>query len=167
NYPNPLQEENYISGKACDHYHRFQEDFDIAKSLGHNAHRFSIEWSRIEPEEGKFDQKEIEHYRRVLKALRERGLEPFVTIWHWTLPLWLTEKGGILAEQFPEYFARYAETLANEFKNDVRFWMTINEPEIVARQSYWIGNWPPQKKSIFLFYKAIGRLISAHRLSYD
>jgi len=79
-YPNPLQEENYISGKACDHYSRFQEDFDIAKSLGHNAHRFSIEWSRIEPEEGKFDQKEIEHYREVIRALRERGMEPFVTL---------------------------------------------------------------------------------------
>ena len=61
-YPNPLQEENYISGKACDHYNRYEKDFDIAKSLGHSAHRFSIEWSRIEPEEGKFNQDEIEHY---------------------------------------------------------------------------------------------------------
>src|SRR5947207_116135 len=60
-YPSPLQEENYISGKACDHYNRFDEDFDIAKSLGHNAHRFSIEWSRIEPEEGIYDEKEIAH----------------------------------------------------------------------------------------------------------
>ena len=72
--PTPLDLENYISGNACDHYNRFQEDFDIAKSLGHNAHRFSIEWSRIEPEEGKFNEAEIEHYRQVIKALRERGL---------------------------------------------------------------------------------------------
>ena len=71
NHPNPLQKENYISGRACDHYNRFREDFDIAKSLGHNAHRFSIEWSRIEPEEGKFDEKEIEHYREVILALRK------------------------------------------------------------------------------------------------
>ncbi|PIZ56565.1 MAG: hypothetical protein COY22_00630, partial [Candidatus Tagabacteria bacterium CG_4_10_14_0_2_um_filter_40_13] len=81
-YPNPLQEENYISGRACDHYNRFREDFDIAKQLGHNAYRFSIEWSRIEPEEGKFDEKEIEHYRQVISALKERGMEPFVTLWH-------------------------------------------------------------------------------------
>lgn len=83
---------NYISGKACDHYNGYKEDFNIAKSLGHNAHRFSIEWSRIEPEEGKFNEKEIEHYRKVILALRERGIEPFVTLWHWPLPLWLLKK---------------------------------------------------------------------------
>ncbi len=66
NYPNPLQPQNYISGRACDHYNHFREDFDIAELLGHNAHRFSIEWSRIEPEEGKFDEKEIGHYREVI-----------------------------------------------------------------------------------------------------
>src|SRR3989344_5295476 len=71
---------NYISGRACEHYNRYEEDFDIAKSLRHNAHRFSIEWSRIEPEEGKWDEKEIEHYRQVVRALRSRGLEPFVTL---------------------------------------------------------------------------------------
>ena len=86
--------QNYISGRACDHYNRYEEDFDIVKALGHNAHRFSIEWSRIEPEEGKFDEKEIEHYRKVIKALRERDIEPFVTLWHWPIPLWLRNKGG-------------------------------------------------------------------------
>ena len=72
--PSPLLPENYISGTGADHYHRFKEDFDIAKSLGHNAHRFSLEWSRIEPEEGIFDEKEIEHYRQVILTLKERGL---------------------------------------------------------------------------------------------
>ena len=62
--------EEYISGLACDHYNRYEEDFDIARSMGNNAHRFSIEWSRIEPEEGKFNKKEIEHYRNVIRALR-------------------------------------------------------------------------------------------------
>lgn len=94
NYPNPTQTENYISGRACDHYNRFREDFDIAKQLGHNAHRFSIEWSRIEPHESEFNEKEIEHYHAVLKALRKRNLEPFVTLWHFSLPLWLSQKNG-------------------------------------------------------------------------
>ena len=80
--------ENYISGRACDHYNRFREDFDMVKQLGHNAHRLSIEWSRIEPEKGRWDDKEIEHYQRVVTALRERGIEPIVTLYHWTLPLW-------------------------------------------------------------------------------
>ena len=93
-FPEMLTSENYISGAACDHYNRYEKDFDIAKELGHNAHRFSIEWSRIEPEEGKFDEKEVEHYRKVIQAIRDRGMEPFVTLWHWTNPLWISEIGG-------------------------------------------------------------------------
>src|SRR4030065_1039085 len=74
-FPEMFDSENYISGRACDHYNRYEEDFDIAKSLGQNAHRFSIEWSRIEPEEGKFNEAEIENYRKVLRALLSRGIE--------------------------------------------------------------------------------------------
>src|SRR4030042_6885352 len=81
-FPEMFIPQNYISGRACDHFNRFEEDFDIAKSLGHSAHRFSIEWSRIEPEEGKFNEEAIAHYRKVISALRERGIEPFVTLWH-------------------------------------------------------------------------------------
>ena len=165
-YPNPLQEENYISGKACDHYSRFQEDFDIAKSLGHNAHRFSIEWSRIEPEEGKFDQKEIEHYREVIRALRERGMEPFVTLWHWTLPLWVSQRGGFENRETGAYFVRYCEKIAQEFKNDVTFFITLNEPVLWASNAYRIGNFPPQKKSFISFYKAFRNLHRVHAQTY-
>lgn len=166
NHPNPFQVENYISGQACDHYNRFKEDFDIAQSLGHNAHRFSIEWSRIEPEEGKFNGKEIEHYREVIRALRERDMEPFVTLWHWTLPRWLENKGGILTEDFQRYFVRYAERLAVAFKNDVQFWFTINEPEIYCLNAYYRGRRPPQKNGFFYFYRGFNSLILAHRLAY-
>jgi beta-glucosidase len=166
-YPDPLKEENYISGVACDHYNRFREDFDIAKSLGHTAHRFSIEWSRIEPEEGKFDEREIAHYRAVILALRERGIEPFLTLWHWTLPVWLAEKGGVLAGDFPKYFARYVGKVAGEFKNDVTFWMTLNEPEIVAGNAYLRGVWPPQKRSVVLYHRCITNLIRAHQAGFS
>ena len=127
-YPNPLQEENYISGRACDHYNRYEEDFDIAKELGHTAHRFSLEWSRIEPEEGQFDKRELEHYQNVVRALRDRGLEPFAGLWHFTLPLWLRDKGGVLAKDFPRFFERYALHAA-EALPDVCFWITINESD--------------------------------------
>jgi beta-glucosidase len=164
-FPNPLQEENYISGRACDHYRRFREDFDIARSLGHTAHRFSIEWSRIEPEEGKFDEGEIAHYGEVVAALRERGMEPFVTLWHYTLPVWLAEKGGVMNEKFSEYFARYAERMAVALK-DVSFWITINEPEIVAIYGYVRGTRPPEKRGIWGFYLSMSRIIRAHRAAY-
>ena len=162
-----FQAENYISGRACDHYNRFEEDFDLAQAGGHNAHRFSIEWSRIEPEEGKFDEKEIEHYRKVLLALRERGLEPFVTLWHWTHPLWVEEFGGPENKKFAEYFARYAKKLAESFGDLVKFWVTINEPMSVITNCYLKGIWPPQIKNPLVALRVYKNLALAHKEAYD
>lgn len=165
-FPEMFDPRNYVSGRACDHYNRYKEDFDIAKSLGHNAHRFSIEWSRIEPEEGKFDEKEIEHYRKVIRALRERGMDPFVTLWHWPVPLWLRGKGGWESKEIANYFCRYAEKIVSEFKNDVKFWITLNEPEIYALNSYLKSVWPPQKKNPVVYLRIIRNLIKAHKAAY-
>ena len=140
---------HYDAGIACDHYNRFEEDFDLAKSMNNNAHRFSIEWARIEPEEGKFNQNEIEHYRRVILALKQRGLEPFVTLYHWTLPVWFAEQGGWLDPKAPEYFARFTEKIVSEYKDLVRFWITLNEPNIYAPSCYLQGVWPPFVKNFF------------------
>ena len=166
NYPNLLQEENYISGRTCDHYNRFEEDFDLAKSLGHNAHRFSIEWSRIEPEEGKFNQEAIEHYKKAILSLRERGLEPFVTLWHWTIPLWFRDKGGWRSKKNINYFFRYEKKIVSELRDNVRFWITLNEPEIYSINSYLKGVWPPQKKNLISYFSVIRNLIYAHRKAY-
>ncbi|MDO8560721.1 MAG: glycoside hydrolase family 1 protein [bacterium] len=165
-YPNPLRAENYISGKACDHYNRFKEDFDMAKSLGHNAYRFSIEWSRIEPEEGKFDEKEIEHYRQVIRALKERGIEPFVTLWHWTLPLWVRDFGGVESKKFIVHFERYVRYVVLRLGSDVIFWMTLNEPTSVIAAAYTAGKWPPQKRNIIAALRVFRRLACAHRRAY-
>lgn len=167
NYPNPLQEENYISGRACDHYNRFREDFDIAKELGHNAHRFSIEWSRIEPEEGKFNEKEIEHYREVIRALRERGIEPFVTLWHWPMPLWLREKGGWKSDKTINCFKRYVEKIVFSLHQNVNFWITLNEPLVYSKISYLEGRWPPQEKNIFSYLRVSKNLVRAHKAAFN
>lgn len=161
--------ENYISGWACDHYNRFREDFDIAKEINNNAHRFSIEWSRIEPEQGKFDEKEIEYYRQVISALRERGIEPFVTLWHWTLPLWIRDIGGWENKKTINYFLRYVAYLMRSpgIGDSVKFWITLNEPEIYASNSYLKGIWPPQKKNIFSVKIALNNLIRAHKFAYN
>ena len=159
--------ENFISGKACDHYNHFQEDFNIAQSLGHNAHRFSIEWSRIEPEEGKFDDGEIEHYRQVLRALKDSGLEPFVTLWHFSLPVWFSKKGGFENKNSPEIFARYCGYVVEKLGDMAQFWMTINEPEVYAKASYLAEEWPPQKKSQMSRLFVIHNLIRAHRKVYN
>lgn len=165
-FPEMFQEENYISGKACDHYNLFEKDFDIAKELGHNVHRFSIEWSRIEPEEGKFDENEIEHYRKVITALRERGIEPFVTLWHWTNPLWLEKEGGIASELFVPYFSRYVDKVSQALGNEAKFWVTLNEPTSLLAAGYVKGNWPPQKRNPFAALSIYKILSDAHKEAY-
>lgn len=154
--------ENYISGQTCDHYNRYEEDFDLIKAMGHNAHRFSIEWSRIEPEEGRFNEKEIEHYRDVINALRARNLEPFITLWHWTMPVWFTDKGGFKKRENIKYFIRFCERIVKELKNNVKFWIVFNEPEIYSGNSYLKGVWPPQKKNFIYYLLVIRGLIKAH-----
>lgn len=165
-YPNPLQKENYISWRACDHYNRFREDFEIAKSLGHNTHRFSIEWSRIEPEEGKFDEKEIAHYREVIHALREYGMEPFVTLWHWTLPLWVRNQDGWENKKTVDNFIKYVEKIIDSIGGDIKFWIPLNEPTVYIGHSYVIGAFPPQIKSYWRANTVSKNLISAHKKSY-
>ena len=165
-YPGPLRRENYISGRTCDHYNKFEEDFDLAKSLDHNAHRFSIEWSRIEPEEGQFNEKEIEHYRKVVFALKNRGLEPFVTLWHFTNPIWIKNIGGWTNKKTPFYFARYVEKIAKEFL-DVKFWITINEPLVYAGNAYFKGVWPPREKSLLKYIRVLNNFSVAHKKAYE
>lgn len=159
--------ENYISGRAVDHYSRYDEDFSLAGSIGLNAYRFSIEWSRIEPEEGRWNKDGIDHYISVIKSLRDKKIAPFVTIWHWPLPLWLSDTGGIMNKKFPYFFSRYAAKLAEAFGDEVKFYITINEPEIYSLNSYMLGKWPPQKKGILSYYRAINVLIKSHKIAYD
>ncbi len=106
----------FRSGAACRHYQLFEQDFELARAWGHNAHRFSIEWSRIEPREGEWDQGAIDHYREVVLALRRRGLEPLVTLHHFTNPAWFTRAGGWARRDSAARFARYVERIAGALR---------------------------------------------------
>jgi beta-glucosidase len=143
-----------VAGDSSDHYNRYEEDFDIARALSHNAHRFSVEWARIEPEEGVFDAEAITHYRNVLKALHERNITPFVTLWHFTLPLWFSESGGFEREDAPEVFARYCAHVAEELGDMCDHFSTINEPSVYATHGWLYGAWPPFKRFRILWKKA-------------
>ena len=115
------------SGLACDHYNRYEEDIRLLAEAGLNAYRFSIEWARIEPEEGKFDEGEIEHYRKVIASCKEKGVEPIVTLLHFTSPLWLIRKGGWEAESTVEDFRRYATYVTEKLGSELNYICTINE----------------------------------------
>ena len=153
------------SGRACDSYNRYEEDFDLARELGTNAHRLSIEWSRIEPEEGKFNEDEMEHYKKVIRALKTRGIEPFVTLHHFTNPLWFADRGGWEYPRSPYYFARYAEYVVKNLP-EVKYWITINEPMILALNSYGESRWPPFKKSFLSFRHSAYNMAHAHKAAY-
>ena len=97
----------YRSGEACRHFELYAQDFDFARACHHNAHRLSIEWSRIEPENGTFDAKALEHYAHVISALHARGIEPVVTLHHFTNPAWFARRGGWTAAGCVELYVRY------------------------------------------------------------
>lgn len=115
------------SGEAVDHYNRYGEDIRLMSRAGLNAYRFSIEWARVEPEEGKFDEAEISHYRDVIRTCRDNGIEPIVTLLHFTSPKWLISKGGWESDETPEYFARYTRYVIERLGSELKYVCTINE----------------------------------------
>lgn len=155
------------SGLACRHYEFYKRDFDLAKGLHHNAHRFSIEWSRIEPKEGQFSRKELKHYLDVILALRSRNIEPIVTLHHFTNPIWFSKKGGWLKPRSVDYFLRYCDFITRSLAKHVRYWITINEPTIYISHAYIIGIWPPQSKSYLEAARVEENLASAHIRAYQ
>ncbi|MBI2589356.1 glycoside hydrolase family 1 protein [Candidatus Saccharibacteria bacterium] len=163
--------DNYISGRGVEHYKRFEEDFDIAKNLNFNAFRFGIEWSRIEPEEGQWDQEALDHYRRYIEQLKKRGLEPVVNLWHYSLPVWFAKKGGFKHRKNLRYFDRYVGLIAKEYGHLLTHVITINEPNVYATFGYLTRErltvqWPPQEKNAVSFGRVYWNLTQAHRRAY-
>lgn len=154
------------SGPACRHYEFYERDFDLAKSLHHNAHRFSIEWSRIEPKEGKFSKEALRHYIDVILALRRRNIEPIVTLHHFTNPVWFSKSGGWVKRRSVVRFLRYCDFLTRSLAKYVHYWITINEPTIYISHAYIFGIWPPQAKSYLKATQVEENLVSAHIKAY-
>jgi beta-glucosidase len=155
------------SDPACDHYHRFREDFALLRELNQNAHRLSIEWSRIEPAPGEFDQAQIEHYRDVLTELKARGLTAMVTLHHFSSPAWFAHRGGWAASGAPEAWLPFVRRVAEELGELVSLWCTINEPNIYAYQGWLSGEFPPGRRGdVTGLLRVLGNLRRAHEAAY-
>lgn len=113
--------------EAVDHYHRYEEDINLLKEAGYNAYRFSIEWARIEPEKGRFDEKEIAHYQDVINYCKKIGIEPFVTLHHFSSPKWVISEGGWESEKTVDYFRHYTEYVIKHLGASLKYICTINE----------------------------------------
>ncbi|CAN5441511.1 glycoside hydrolase family 1 protein [soil metagenome] len=154
--------QNYVSGSATDHYNRYEEDFDLLESMNMNAYRFSIEWSRVETEKGSWNAQEIAHYKDKLASLKKRGIEPIVTLFHFTLPVWFAQMGGFEKRSNVKYFTRFAQKIVSELGTAVRLIITINEPEVYVLQSYVMQDWPPQQHSRIKAMWVYNNLAYAH-----
>ena len=155
--------DNYVSGELADHYNRYEEDFDFLTKMNMNAYRFSIEWSRVEPKEGAWNVEAINHYKAYLAALKRRDIEPVVTLFHFTLPVWFAELGGFEKRANAKYFIRFAEKIVAELGSNMRYIITINEPEVYAFESYYLQDWPPNKNSIWMYNKVLNNMAYAHK----
>jgi len=155
--------DNYVSGKGTAHYKLYPKDFDLIEQLNMNAFRFGIEWSRVEPNEGAWSVEAITYYRNYLRELKSRGIEPVVTLFHFTLPVWFAEKGGFERRKNIRYFVRFAEKIMEELGQEITYVITINEPDTYTYEGYYQGGWPPNligKK--WLFWKVYCNLARAH-----
>ncbi len=155
------------SGIACDHYHRYKEDFRLAKNvLYNNAHRLSIEWARIEPKEGKINPRAILHYKNVLTELKSLGLTSMVTLHHFVNPLWFSEKGGWKNKKNIYFFEKYVWTVVDSLGSLIDYWIVINEPSVYTIMSYIQGIWTPQKRSLKDGISVYSNLATAHSKAY-
>jgi beta-glucosidase len=155
------------SGDACDSWNRWSEDVGLVADLGLGSYRFSIEWSRIEPEEGEWSWAAVAHYRAICEALLERSIEPTVTFHHFTTPRWVAAKGGWEDPATADRFAAFCGRAAGELGDVVRRACTINEPNIVASIGWLLGAFPPGKQDRELRHRVNANFVEAHRKAVD
>jgi len=159
--------ENYVSGLAVNHKELYLADFDLAQKMHLTAWRFSIEWSRVQPDEGAWDVAAIQYYRDYIAALKQRGLEPVMTLFHYTLPVWFAEKGGFSKRSNVRYFTHFVERIMSELGTHVKYIITINEPEVYAVESYQNGHWPPAHVDKREMRRVCRNLAYAHNRAAD
>lgn len=154
-------------GLACNWWQDAEPDFELARGLGLNALRLSVEWSRLEPREGEWNRQAVERYRAMLTALHQRGIQPFVCLHHFSHPLWLEQKGGFLCPQADELFERFARRIAEELGDLCKDWVTFNEPNVYAALGYVLGEFPPGRKGELLnAIRVLSSMGRAHARAY-
>ena len=151
---------------ATDHWNRWKEDILLMRRMGIQTYRFGIEWGRVEPEEGRFDEEAIAHIKEELMLMIGMGIKPLVTLHHFTNPMWFEEKGGWEKYDNIRSFLIYVEHIVKAIGHLAAEYITINEPNVYATNGYMFGTWPPGKKSLPLTMTVMSNLASAHIRAY-
>ncbi|MGA8617932.1 MAG: family 1 glycosylhydrolase [Candidatus Sulfotelmatobacter sp.] len=154
-------------GQACGWWDNAERDFDLAREIGVNSLRLSVEWSRIEPEEGRWDSTALQRYREMLEGLHQRGIQPMVCLHHFSHPLWFERKGGFLSREAPQLFERFTRRVVSELGDLCRHWVTLNEPNVYGALGYVLGDFPPGKRGkIVTALRVISAMGRAHTRAY-
>jgi beta-glucosidase len=160
--------QNQTGDVAVDHYHRWPEDVQIMADLGLRAYRFSTAWARIQPTgQGKLNSAGMEFYDRLVDALLEKGIQPYLTLYHWDLPQALQDKGGWANRDTAFYFAEYARTMASQLGDRVKGWMTLNEPGVAALAGHFFGEHAPGLRDPFIAFQVVYNLLVGHGLALE
>jgi len=155
------------SGLAADWWGgRWKEDFDRAAETGQNAHRFSVEWSRIQPTPEAWDEDALERYRNMLRGLKERGMTPMVTLHHFSDPLWLYEKDGWEHEEVVALFEKFVRKTVDALKEYCTLWCTINEPNVYALSGYVAGDFPTKRRGVNVAMQVMTNMLRGHAAAY-
>ncbi|MAV64765.1 MAG: glycoside hydrolase family 1 protein [Pelagibacteraceae bacterium TMED124] len=162
----PAIKSNQKAGIACDHWNNYKNDILLLEKLGVSHYRFSLEWSKIEPEKGKFSSSAIKHYSNVIDSLMEKNITPVITLHHFTNPIWFDDLGGFEKEKNIEHFVSFSKHVFKKYSNKVKKWCTINEPEVYSVMGYFAGVFPPGKKSPQLTIEVLKNLLIAHTNVY-
>jgi beta-glucosidase len=158
--------QGHTSGLACGWWENAEADFDRAAEMGLNALRLSVEWSRIEPRPGVFDDSALERYSQMLQGLRERGIEPMVTLHHFSSPSWLAEQGGWEAPETVPLFARFVRRVVDALGKHCDLWCTINEPNVYGVMGYLDGVFPPGQSDRRAALRVIRNMLAGHAAAY-
>ncbi|MFW6052235.1 MAG: glycoside hydrolase family 1 protein [Myxococcota bacterium] len=155
------------AGRACDWWANAERDLDLAKELGLGALRFSIEWSRVEPRPGEWDEGALRRYRQICEGIRERGMEPWICLHHFSNPLWFEDAGAFLARDADARFAAYAARVVDALGDVCDRWLTFNEPNVYVAQGYLRGEFPPGRSGDVLgMMRATAAMARGHARAY-
>ncbi len=158
----------FRSGAACDSWNRWQHDIDTAVEIGLDTYRFSVEWSRIEPVAGRFDEDALARYAAMARYAKERGLTVMVVLWHFTDPVWFFDQGGWDWSEAPARFAAYARRVGRSLGGHVDWWATLNEANTYVNHGWMTGSWPPFRRTdAWGSLRMYRRLAAGHSAAYD
>tara|TARA_Y100001968_G_C19392138_1_gene736197 strand:- start:198 stop:1586 length:1389 start_codon:yes stop_codon:yes gene_type:complete len=158
----PNIKDSQISGSACNHWNRYKEDISLISKLGVKHYRFSLEWSKIEPKMGTYNDEALEHYSNLIDELIQNDIQPVITLHHFAHPIWFDKLGAFEKEENISHLISFSKKVFNEYSDRVEYWCTINEPGVVAVQGYFTGMFPPGVQSGPATAEVFKNLLESH-----